>query len=485
MGLAGMLGSCTRLIRYIVGNALFATFCVVYLVDMCEYSTSMDEHVEHLRTVLSALCSAELYVNPRKRTWTQKTPDFELAITLDPAKTEAIKTVEEPSNTRKLQRFLGMCGYYRRFLPAYAELVQPLLDSLKSTSRWIWGPLQTAAFARVKELLQCSHMLRLPDFTQPFLITTDASDIAEGVLSQVHSSGEHPVAYLSRKLSDTERRWPAHEKEVFAIQFCLERWRPYLLEAKFTVYTDSIACKWFFTKKKSSPKLLRLTHSASIPSTFFIARTWWQTRCLDPSLPTPCLWQDQTPLQQNRSRHYCVTILQRLQSSAQLDDRYSLAAGLIVEQDGRRKRVFLPRDDHLLLEVLVQYHDETSVAHPGVVRTYLTFRQDFIWPIMRSMVEDYVCTCETCIRNKSGEHKKCLLQPLPIPEAPWVDIAMDLVTGLPMSGGFDVICVVVCRLSKRDRYLPTRLTESDFVYVRADLPSKSFSNVDYDITKDR
>lgn len=74
-------------------------------------------------------------------------------------------------------------------------------------------PPQTTAFERVKEMLQCSPVLQLPDFNGQFFVTTDASDIAVGgVLSQVHPSGEHPLAYLSRKLSDTERRWPAHEK---------------------------------------------------------------------------------------------------------------------------------------------------------------------------------------------------------------------------------------------------------------------------------
>ncbi|OWZ14554.1 Retroelement [Phytophthora megakarya] len=179
-------------------------------------------------------------------------------ITLDPAKPAAMQEQQAPRNRHDFQRFLSRCGYYRRFLPAYAELVQPLSELLKKSNSWRWGALHTTTFERVKEMLQRSPVLRLPDFTRQFFVTKDASDIAAGgVLSQIHPTGEHPVAYLSRKLSDTERRWPAHEKELFAIKFCLEKWRPYLLGSMFTVYTDSIACKWFFTKKQSSPKLLR------------------------------------------------------------------------------------------------------------------------------------------------------------------------------------------------------------------------------------
>lgn len=76
-------------------------------------------------------------------------------------------------------------------------------------------------------------------------------------MTQVIDGVEHPLAFLSRKLSDIEKRWPAHEKELFGIMFCLEKWRVYLLGNVFMVYTDNLACKWFFSKPTPSPKLLR------------------------------------------------------------------------------------------------------------------------------------------------------------------------------------------------------------------------------------
>ncbi|GMF15633.1 unnamed protein product [Phytophthora fragariaefolia] len=475
MGLAGMPGSWTRLMRYIFGNSRFSRFCVVYLDDICVFSQTLSDHVEHLRAVLTALRSAELYANPKKCTWAQEAVVFlghriaNSTITLDPAKTAAIRDMVAPKNARELQRFLGLCGYYRRFLPAYAELVQPLSDLLKQSSSWTWGPLQTTAFERVKDLLQRSPVLQLPDFARQFFVTTDASDIAVGgVLSQVHASGEHPVAFLSRKLSDTERRWPAHEKELYAIKFCLEKWRPYLLGAKFTVYTDNIACKWFFTKKQPSPKLLRWFDTFS-QYNFDVFHRAGRTNVVADALSRPVAVSAMVvagpdPAVAARIKTLyssdpdCQRLLQQLQENPSIEDKYSLDNGLIVVRDGRSQRVLLPRDDKLLLDVLIQYHDEATVAHPGVVRTYLAVRQDFVWNGLRSTVADYVRTCETCMRNKTGERKKGLLQPLPIPDAPWVDIAMDFVTGLPTSGGFDAVLVVVCRLSKRARYLPTRKT---------------------------
>ncbi|POM78410.1 Putative retroelement [Phytophthora palmivora] len=475
MGLAGMPGSWTRLMRYIFGNPHLSRFCVVYLDDICVLSPSIDAHVEHLRAVLSALRSAGLYANPRKCTWAQGAITVlghrisNATITLDPAKTLAMKKIAPPTNIRELQRFLGLCGYYRRFLPACADLVQPLSDLLKSSSTWTWGQSQTIAFDQVKDMIQHSPVLKLPDFTRQFFVTTDASDIAVGgVLSQVYPSGEHPVAYLSRKLSDTEQRWPAHEKELFAIKFCLEKWRPYLLGVKFTFYTDNIACKWFFTKNQPSPKLLRCFDTFS-QYTFDIFHRAGRTNVVADALSRPVVVSSLAvasldPIFATRVKELystdsvCINILQQLQSVTSQSNQYILEDGLIVVKDGQRKRFVLPRDDRLLLDVLIQYHDEATIAHPGVVRTYLAVRQDIVWSGLRSTVEDYVRICETCMKNKTGERKKGLLHPLPILEAPWVDIAMDFVTGLPVSGGYDAVCVVVCRLSKRARYLPTRKT---------------------------
>lgn len=134
--------------------------------------------------------------------------------------------------------------------------------------------------------------------------------------------------------------------------------------------------------------------------------------------------------------------------------KYVLHDSLIIVREG--ERVVLPRDDRLLLDVLVHYHDNAVVAHPGSVRTFLALRQHFLWKSMRKTVDEYIRTCETCARNKSGDRRRGHNQPLPIPTASWTNISIDFVTGLPESEGFDAVYVVVCRLSKRARYLPTR-----------------------------
>lgn len=220
-------------------------------------------------------------------------------------------------------------------------------------------------------------------------------------------------------------------------------------------YTDNIACKWFFTKKQPSPKLLRWMDTFS-QYQFDIFHCAGRTNVVADALSRPVainslIVAGPDPAVATRIKQlYAVdeACWYYLQAFRRPDGRYSLEDGLIVVRDGQAKRDLLPRDDRLLLDVLVQYDDEATVAHPSLIRTYLAVRQDFVRPGLRSSVADYARTCETCMRNKSGERKKGLLQPLPIPDAPWVNISMDLVTGLPVSGEYDAICVVVLSIEQ-------------------------------------
>lgn len=472
MGLAGMPGSWSRLMRHLLGKPHFQAFCVVYLDDICVFSATLSDHVIHLRKVLIVLREAKLYARKDKCKWAQSSIVFlghrisASTISLDPAKTQAIAQMQPPRSRKELQRFLGLCGYYRRFIPRYASLVFPLSELVKQSTLWTWGEAQATAFDKVRQLLQQSPVLRLPQFSQPFFVTTDASDIAVGgVLSQVSNGIEHPLAFLSRKLNGTEKRWPAYEKELYAIKFCLEKWRSYLLGSVFTVYTDNSACKWFFSKPTPSPKLLRWLDFFG-QFTFKVYHKPGATNVVADALsrqaevsavaingPDPAFAERVQALY--RTDDFCVELLEKIRGQdIAVCESYSLNDGILITREG--SRVVLPRDDRLLLDILVHYHDHAIVAHPGAVRTYLSLRQHFLWKSMRAVVDDYVRTCETCCRNKSGDRRRGMLQPLPIPTASWTDISMDFVTGLPESGGSDAVYVVVCRLSKRARYLPSR-----------------------------
>ncbi|KAE9335761.1 hypothetical protein PF008_g13339 [Phytophthora fragariae] len=253
MGLSGMPGVWSRLMRLLFGR--FA-FVVVYLDDLCIYSHSEAEHCEHLRVVFDVLRSERLFARRSKCVFGAASVDFldhtvsQEGLCVDKRKTHAIEQYPAPTTVKQLQSFLGLAGYYRRFIYGFAEIVLPLSELVKKVATWRWGEEHQRAFLQLKLHLQQAPVLQLPDFMKPFVVTTDASGrCCGGVLSQQTEGHDLPIAFFSKKLSDAEQNWPVHEQELFAIKLALSKWRHYLHGRPFAVYTDNSACTWFMAHR--------------------------------------------------------------------------------------------------------------------------------------------------------------------------------------------------------------------------------------------
>ncbi|GMF29442.1 unnamed protein product [Phytophthora fragariaefolia] len=218
MGLAGMPDTWTHLMRKLLRHLLFV---VVYLDDICIFSRSMADHVEHLRQVCEVLRANKLYARPDTWDFGQASVDF-LGHTIsadglhvDARKTRAIAEWTEPCNIKDLQLFLGLAGYYRRFIHQFATLELPLSSLVKKDVAWVWDEHQRQAFNAIKLALQHAPVLHLPDFEKTFIVTTDASHACiGGVLSQMHDGNDLPVAFFSKKLGPHELNWPVHAQHV-------------------------------------------------------------------------------------------------------------------------------------------------------------------------------------------------------------------------------------------------------------------------------
>ena len=261
MGLAGMPGVWSRLMRVLFGKF---SFVVVYLDDICVFSSNVEEHVQHLKTLFDVLRKEELYAHRSKCKFGKYEVGFlghtvsDKGLSMDKSKTAAIATWPTPKSTKELQSFLGLAGYYRRFIFQFAHIVHPLSSLLKKDSVWTWELPQDNAFNKLKTALQAAPVLRLADLTCPFVLTTDASGLCVGgVLSQFHDNADHPIAFYSKKLGLHEVNWPTHEKELFAIKMGLDKWRHYLYGRHFDIYTDNSACSWLMHHPKVSAKLAR------------------------------------------------------------------------------------------------------------------------------------------------------------------------------------------------------------------------------------
>ncbi|KAJ4970769.1 hypothetical protein NE237_003868 [Protea cynaroides] len=173
---------------------------------------------------------------------------------MDQGKVRAITEWEEPSNVAELRSFLGLVNYYRRFIKSYFGRAAPLIDLLKKEHEWRWMIGCQRAFDDLKQAVIEEPFMALPDHTKPYEVQTDASDFAiGGVLMQ----DGHPIAYESRKLNETERRYTVQEKEMTVVVHCLRTWRHYLLGSKFVVKTDNVVTSYFQSEKKLSPKQAR------------------------------------------------------------------------------------------------------------------------------------------------------------------------------------------------------------------------------------
>ncbi|KAF0710681.1 hypothetical protein As57867_005472, partial [Aphanomyces stellatus] len=262
MGMAGMPGIWSRLMRRLFDKF---DFVVVYMDDICVFSRSMDDHVQHLRVICDVLRAEKLYARPSKCAFGVDSVDFlghtisKDGLHVDQSKVRAIEMWSEPKSCKDVMSFVGSASYYRKFIPAFADLVRPLSGLLKKGTKWQWGEDERRAFLTIKLALQQAPVLQMPNYHKPFVVTTDASGYCCGaVISQLDANGnDRPIAFLSKRLGPHESNWPAHEKELYAIKLALGKWRHYLHGNRFDVYTDNSCCKWFMTTPVLTPKLTR------------------------------------------------------------------------------------------------------------------------------------------------------------------------------------------------------------------------------------
>ncbi|KAE8690983.1 cytochrome P450 78A7-like [Hibiscus syriacus] len=433
-------------------------FVVVYLDDIVVYSKTLEEHVEHLRRLFQVLRENELYVKEEKCSFAQKEVPFLGHIVgggklqMDRDKIRAIDEWKPPTKATEMRAFLGLANYYRRFVKGYSKIATPLTELLKKDKVWDWSTECQEAFEKIKEAMVSEPVLVLPDYTKPFVVFTDASDVAiGGVLMQEG----HPVAYESRKLNETERRYSVHEKEMTAVVHCLRTWRHYLLGSRFMVFTDNVANSYFLTQKKLSPKQARWQEFLA-EFDFSIEYKPGKVNCVADGL----------------SRRYAIetvegTLLERIKEGLPHDP----VAERIIDgaKEGRTgefwlegellyyrgHRLFVPRYGKLHKELMKEYHDSKWAGHPGVDRTLALLSEQYYWPHMTEDVQAYVKTCLVCQQDKIEAKKPAgLLQPLPIPERPWESISMDFIIGLPKTDGLSSIMVVVDRFSKYATFIP-------------------------------
>jgi hypothetical protein len=226
-------------------------FVVVYFDDILIYSKSMEEHLEHLRAVFDTLRAANLFGNMEKCIFcTQRVSFLGYVVTpqgieVDSSKIDAIREWPTPSTVTQIRSFLGLAGFYRRFVRDFSSIAAPLHELTKKGVPFIWSDSQEVAFNTLKDKLTHAPLLQLPDFGKIFELECDASGIGLGAV--LLQEGK-PVAYFSEKLSGASLRYSTYDKELYALVRTLQTWQHYLWHREFIIHSDHEALKHIRTQ---------------------------------------------------------------------------------------------------------------------------------------------------------------------------------------------------------------------------------------------
>jgi hypothetical protein len=226
-------------------------FVLVFFDDVLVYSKSEEEHLQHLQIVLQIFRTHQLKAKMKKCRFGQKQVEYlghiisGNGVQTDPSKIKEILNWETPATLKKLRGFLGLTGYYRRFIPQYALICQPLYSALKKNA-FHWGQPQQDAFELLKQTMSKPPLLRLPDFTLPFTLETDAC--ATGLGAVLMQQGK-PLAYFSKCLGPNTMTKSVYEKEALAILQALKKWRHYFLGNKLIIKTDQSSMRYLGSQK--------------------------------------------------------------------------------------------------------------------------------------------------------------------------------------------------------------------------------------------
>lgn len=236
-------------------------FCFVYMDDIVVFSKSLQEHIYHLQLIFQKIREFNLKIELDKCEFLSKNVEFlghlitPEGISPNPTKLKAVENYPIPRTVKEIKSFLGLIGYYRRFIENFAHIVSPMTKCLKKGAKIkIDDPDYENAFYLCKELLTNAPILVYPDFEKPFKLTTDASNVAIG---SVLSQGNRPVAYYSRTLNSAEKNYSTIEKELLSILDSTKHFRPYLYGQNFTIETDHNPLVWLYKIKEPNSRLIR------------------------------------------------------------------------------------------------------------------------------------------------------------------------------------------------------------------------------------
>nr|AAM08795.1 Putative retroelement [Oryza sativa Japonica Group]AAP52970.1 retrotransposon protein, putative, Ty3-gypsy subclass [Oryza sativa Japonica Group] len=469
-------------------------FVVVFIDDILIYSKSEEEHEQHLRLVLEKLKEHQLYAKFSKCDfWLTEVKFLGHVITaqgvaVDPSNVESVTKWTPPKTVSQIRSFLGLAGYYRRFIENFSRIARPMTQLLKKDEKFKWTAECDKSFEELKKKLVSAPVLILPDQMKDFQVYCDASRHGLGCVLMQEG---RVVAYASRQLRPHEGNYPTHDLELAAVVHALKIWRHYLIGNRCEVYTDHKSLKYIFTQPDLNLRQRRWLElikdydmsihyhpgKANVVADALSRKSYCTALCIEGLCEK--LRQEFEHLNVGIVEHGFVAALEARPTlvdqvrAAQVNDseiaelkknmRVGKARDFHEDEHGTiwmGERLCVPDDKELKDLILTEAHQTQYSIHPGSTKMYQDLKEKFWWVSMRREIAEFVALCDVCQRVKAEHQRPAgLLQPLQIPEWKWEEIGMDFITGLPRtSSGHDSIWVVVDRLTKVAHFIPVHTT---------------------------
>ena len=405
-------------------------FILVFFDDILIYSKSLQNHLLHLDCTFQLLQRHNLLAKRSKCYFAQTSVEYlghfisAQGVSTDPKKIEAVQQWPVPTNVSQLRGFLGLTGYYRRFVKGYRSISRPLTELLKK-DQFHWSEAATEAFLQLKAAMISPPVLALPDFSQPFIVETDASGIGIGAVLMQNG---HPLAYISKALSFKHQGLSVYEKELLVIVHAVTKWHPYLYGRHFTIKTDHHSLKYLLQQRISFPG----QHS-------------WLTKLMGYDYDICYKKGKENVAADALSRIHCSELLamavssvssnlmSEIQKSWEDDSSLKLIISQLQQnslphspyvwadhQLTRKGRLVVGNDKELQIRIIRMFHEGSLGGHSGMQATMKRLSSIFFWKAMEKQVRQVVRECDVCQRYKyDNSASPGLLQPLPIPATAW------------------------------------------------------------------
>ncbi|GJV06305.1 putative reverse transcriptase domain-containing protein [Tanacetum coccineum] len=396
-------------------------FVIVFIDDILIYSKDEKEHEEHLKAILELLKKEKLYAKFSKcEFWIPKVQFLghvidSRGIHVDPAKIESIKDWASPKTPTEIRQFLGLAGYYRRFIEGFSKIAKSMTKLTQKGVKFDWGEKEENAFQLIKQKLCSAPILALPEGSKDFVVYCDASHKGLGV---VLMQREKVIAYASRQLKIHEKNYTTHDLELGSVVFALKIWRHYLYGTKCTVFTDHKSLQHILDQKELNMRQRRWLELLSDydcdiryhpGKANVVADALSRKERIEPlrvralvmtiglDLPKRILEAHIEALKpENLENEDVGGMIRKDIPKEKLEPR---ADGTLCLHG----RSWLPCYGDLRYVIMHESHKSKYSIHPGSEKMYQDVKKLYLWPNMKADIATYVSKYLTCARVKA-EH---------------------------------------------------------------------------------